>query len=382
MLSAKSPPDPPGQPSVALLARAQGLEISWSQCSYDGGSRVTGYTIETRIDGSDDWITITDDHICNSYTLKDITVNSIYSFRISATNGYGTSMWSQPSEPFHYKPHTNSDNNIEFAINYLESDRDIERRDVVVEKDVNFNEIYSLKEEVGRGRFGLCKRVIQLSNNKEKAAKIIRCLRPKDREQVYREIDIMNKLRHRHILQLDGAYDISGGELFERIVADDCLVLTEYECLLFMRQICEAVSYMHRKNIMHLDLKPENILCKTRTSYEIKIIDFGLARPYDSTETLKILFGTPEFVAPEIVNYEAVTPASDMWSVGVICYVLLSGLSPFMDETDAKTLCNVTQAEYDFEDEAFDTITDEAKRFISSLLVKKPEFVSFVKHYS
>jgi hypothetical protein len=53
-----------------------------------------------------------------------------------------------------------------------------------------------------------------------------------------------------------------------------------------------------------------------------------------------------------------------------------------MDDTDAKTLCNVTQAEYDFEDEAFDTITDEAKRFISSLLVKKPEFVSFVKHYS
>jgi myosin-light-chain kinase len=112
------------------------------------------------------------------------------------------------------------------------------------------------------------------------------------------------------------SYSISGGELFERIVADDCLVLTEYECLLFMRQICEAVSYMHCKNIMHLDLKPENILCKTRTSYEIKIIDFGLARPYDSTETLKILFGTPEFVAPEIVNYEAVTPASDMWSLG------------------------------------------------------------------
>ncbi|CAG2106136.1 unnamed protein product [Medioppia subpectinata] len=396
-LAVKGPPDPPGQPSVRLLGR-DSLHISWSLGSYDGGSRVIGYTIEHKIDDNGDWMTVSDDHICNSYTLKDIKQNSIYTFRIRAINRYGVSKWSNPSEPFLYAPNShknntnnniniNNNNDIDFGINYIES-ADIERRDVVVEKDVNFSEIYDIKEEVGRGRFGLCKRVIQLSSKKEKAAKIIRCLRPKDREQVYREVDIMNKLRHRHILQLDSAYEfakeiilitelVSGGELFERIVAED-YILTEYECIIFVRQICAAVAYMHRQNIMHLDLKPENILCKSRTSYEIKLIDFGLARAYNPEETLKILFGTPEFVAPEIVNYEAVTPASDMWSVGVICYVLLSGLSPFMDETDAKTLCNVTQAEYDFEDDSFDSISEEAKRFISSLLVKKPKFVPFI----
>ena len=78
---------------------------------------------------------------------------------------------------------------------------------------------------------------------------------------------------------------------------------------------------------MHLDLKPENILCKTRTSYEIKIIDFGLARSYDPDQTLRIMFGTPEFVAPEIVNYEAVTPASDMWSVGKQIKLLVQYIS-------------------------------------------------------
>ncbi|XP_054168206.1 myosin light chain kinase, smooth muscle-like [Oppia nitens] len=254
---------------------------------------------------------------------------------------------------------------------------------VVIEKDVNFNELYDIKEDIGRGRFGLCKRVVEMSTNKEKAAKIIRCLRPNDREEVYREINIMCQLKHKNLVQLDKAFEfakemilitefISGGELFERIVAEN-YILTEFECILFMRQICEAVSYMHSNNVMHLDLKPENILCKTRNSYDIKIIDFGLARGYSREETLKILFGTPEFVAPEIINYEVVTPAADMWSVGVICYVLLSGLSPFMDETDAKTLCNVTQAHYDFEDEAFDSISDEAKQFILSLLVKNPE---------
>ena len=110
---------------------------------------------------------------------------------------------------------------------------------------------------------------------------------------------------------------ISGGELFERIVAED-YILTEFECIVFMRQICEAVAYMHSNNIMHLDLKPENILCQTRNSHQIKIIDFGLARTHNPNETLKIMFGTPEFVAPEIVNYEAVTPSADMWSIGNI----------------------------------------------------------------
>ncbi|PRD24786.1 UNVERIFIED_CONTAM: Myosin light chain kinase [Trichonephila clavipes] len=86
--------------------------------------------------------------------------------------------------------------------------------------------------------------------------------------------------------------------------------------------ICDGVSYMHKNNVLHLDLKPENILCKTRTSHKIKIIDFGLARIYKQDESLRILFGTPEFVAPEVINYEPVCPSSDMWSVGVICYVL------------------------------------------------------------
>lgn len=141
-------------------------------------------------------------------------------------------------------------------------------------------------------------------------------------------------------------FSISGGELFERVVADD-FTLTEHDCILFIRQICEGVNYMHENSIVHLDLKPENIMCSTRSShqvfisiannplrlpkinenfvflpFQIKIIDFGLARRLSSDTPVRVLFGTPEFICPEILNYEEIGFQSDMWSIGVICYVL------------------------------------------------------------
>lgn len=140
-----------------------------------------------------------------------------------------------------------------------------------------------------------------------------------------------------------------------------------------MRQICEGVDYMHQKFIMHLDMKPENILCFTRTGNRIKLIDFGLARRYDPQKKLQFMFGTPDFAAPEVLSYDFVTPAADMWSVGVICYVLLSGLSPFMGDSDVETMANVQRATYDFDSDAFDPITELAKDFISRLLVREPK---------
>ncbi|CAF1682469.1 unnamed protein product, partial [Adineta ricciae] len=160
-----------------------------------------------------------------------------------------------------------------------------------------------------------------------------------------------------------------GGELFERVIDDD-FILTERLCELYMMQICEGVSFMHSCNIIHLDMKPENILCVNRDGHRIKIIDFGLARRFDPTKQLKVLFGTPEFVAPEVINFDRVGFGTDMWSVGVICYVLLSGLSPFMGENDNDTYANINRANYDFDDESFTDISDEAKDFISKLLVK------------
>merc|ERR1711874_847736 len=105
-------------------------------------------------------------------------------------------------------------------------------------------------------------------------------------------------------------------------------------------------------------------------SHQIKLIDFGLARRFNPDDPCRVLFGTPEFIAPEIINYDPISFSSDMWSIGVVCYVLLSGLSPFMGDNDAETFSNITGLSYDFEDEAFEHISEDAMDFIHKLLVK------------
>ncbi|MEE6518989.1 hypothetical protein FKM82_030364, partial [Ascaphus truei] len=162
---------------------------------------------------------------------------------------------------------------------------------------------------------------------------------------------------------------VDGGELFDRII-DENSNLSEVDTILFIKQICEGIQYMHQMYIIHLDLKPENIMCVSRAANQIKIIDFGLARRYKPREKLKVHFGTPEFLAPEVVNYDFVSFPTDMWSVGVIAYMLLSGLSPFLGENDNETLNNILACQWDFEGEEFQHVSEDAKEFIIKLLVK------------
>lgn len=253
-------------------------------------------------------------------------------------------------------------------------------RDVTIKRGVDANGIYEMLTEVGRGKFGTVYQCCEKATGLKLAAKFVPIPKREDRRNVEREVEIMNSLQHHLIIQLYAAYEyqkmmcvvlelVEGGELFDRVI-DDEFVLTERTCTVFIRQVCEAMQFIHRNNILHLDLKPENILCLTKEGNRIKIIDFGLARKFDPDKRLQILFGTPEFVAPEVVNFDCITYGTDMWSVGVICYVLLSGLSPFMGETDIETMANVTIAKYDFEDESFSNVSPEALDFISKLLVK------------
>ncbi|XP_060767290.1 myosin light chain kinase 3 isoform X3 [Neoarius graeffei] len=252
---------------------------------------------------------------------------------------------------------------------------------IVSAKQVPIGSYYTVEpnELLGGGRFGQVHKCAELSSGLTLAAKIIKVKGMKEREEVKNEIGMMNQLNHVNLIQLYDAFEsrtnltlimeyVEGGELFDRIV-DEHYHLTELDAIVFMRQICEGVQYLHQQYILHLDLKPENILCVSSTSNQIKIIDFGLARKYRPREKLKVNFGTPEFLAPEVVNYDFVSFPTDMWSIGVITYMLLSGLSPFLGENDAETMNNILHANWDFDAEAFENVSEEAKDFISKLLI-------------
>ncbi|NWV07373.1 MYLK2 kinase, partial [Ptilonorhynchus violaceus] len=241
---------------------------------------------------------------------------------------------------------------------------------------------YSLssKDILGGGKFGEVHTCTEKETGLKLAAKVIRKQGAKDKEMVLLEIDVMNQLNHRNLIQLYDAIEtpreiilfmefVEGGELFERIIDDD-YHLTEVDCMVFVRQICEGIRFMHHMCVLHLDLKPENILCVAATGHMVKIIDFGLARRYNPNEKLKVNFGTPEFLSPEVVNYEQVSYTTDMWSMGVITYMLLSGLSPFLGDDDTETLNNVLAANWYFDEENFESVSDEAKDFVSNLIIK------------
>ncbi|XP_032469693.1 myosin light chain kinase 3 [Phocoena sinus] len=236
-------------------------------------------------------------------------------------------------------------------------------------------------EVLGGGRFGQVHRCTEKATGLSLAAKIIKVKSAKDREDVKNEINIMNQLSHVNLIQLYDAFEsknsftlvmeyVDGGELFDRIT-EEKYHLTELDVVLFTKQVCEGVQYLHQQYVLHLDLKPENILCVNQTGHQIKIIDFGLARRYKPREKLKVNFGTPEFLAPEVVNYEFVSFPTDMWSVGVITYMLLSGLSPFLGETDAETMNFIVNCSWDFDADTFEGLSEEAKDFVSRLLVKE-----------
>ncbi|TRY93441.1 hypothetical protein DNTS_005742 [Danionella cerebrum] len=356
-------PDPPARVPAASDIRKSSLTLSWYGPTYDGGSAVQSYTLEAWDSVDRKW---TDLASCNStsYHVQGLLPDRQYKFRVRAVNIYGTGEPSAESEPVQVGQEAEEENKEdEVEPSDDESEKVPDYRTVTIKTDVKVKDLYDVDDRLGTGKFGTVFKLIEKASKKVWAGKFIKAYSAKEKENVRQEIAIMNDLHHPKLVQ------ISGGELFERIIDED-FELTEREVIKYMLQIVDGVNFIHKRGIVHLDLKPENIMCVNKTGSKIKLIDFGLARRLENAGSLKVLFGTPEFVAPEVINYEAIGYATDMWSIGVICYILVSGLSPFMGDNDNETLSNVTSATWDFEDEAFDEISDEAKDFISNLLKK------------
>ncbi|XP_051990611.1 death-associated protein kinase 3-like [Xyrauchen texanus] len=249
---------------------------------------------------------------------------------------------------------------------------------------------YEMGEELGSGQFAIVRKCKEKTTGTEFAAKLIKkrrlssSRRGVSREEIEREVNILREIQHSNIITLHDIFEnktdvililelVSGGELFDFLAEKESL--TEEEATQFLKQILDGVHYLHSKRIAHFDLKPENIMLldKNVPNPRIKLIDFGIAHQIKDGNEFKNIFGTPEFVAPEIVNYEPLGLEADMWSIGVITYILLSGASPFLGETKQETLTNISAVNYDFDEEYFSNTSELAKDFIRRLLVKDPK---------
>jgi len=273
-----------------------------------------------------------------------------------------------------------------------------ERMGIFGQKKSDVKKHYDFGELLGQGNFAdvfksTCKeeRLVPKPGESAKiqvprtvAIKSIDKSKVEDMNDIDREIDIMKMVNHKNIIQLYEVFDegkkmhlvmelATGGELFDRIVAKSSY--TEREAANTIKTLCEALSHLHALKIVHRDLKPENILYQNEEeNAPIKVADFGLARTLSSNDMMKTACGTPGYVAPEILNNKGYdSSAVDLWSTGVILYILLCGFPPFYEEELPALFDSILHARYDFPSPWWDGVSDGAKKLVKDLLELDPQ---------
>ncbi|CAN6481155.1 unnamed protein product [Victoria cruziana] len=249
----------------------------------------------------------------------------------------------------------------------------------------NLEDRYLLGEQLGWGQFGVIKSCSDKLTGEVLACKSIakdRLVTLEDVRSVKLEIEIMSRLSgHPNIVDLKAVFEeedyvhlvmelCAGGELFHRI--DKHGAFSESDAAVLFKQLMEVVMYCHDKGVVHRDLKPENILLATTDkSAPIKLADFGLATYIRPGQCLNGIVGSPFYIAPEVLA-GGYNQAADVWSAGVILYILLSGVPPFWGKTKSKIFDAVRAADVWFLSDPWDRISASAKDLIMGMLCRDP----------
>jgi len=254
----------------------------------------------------------------------------------------------------------------------------------VTEKAGNIERTYKIGTTLGTGAYGLVKKVTHRPTGAIRAMKIINkgsMSREEEVNKFLNEISILKTLDHPNILKMYEFYQdhknyylitelCTGGELFDKIIS--LRYLTEEMAAETMYQILSAIAYCHDRNIVHRDLKPENLLLESNAeNAPLKVIDFGTSTIFEPKRKMNQKHGTPYYIAPEVLKRKY-TEKCDVWSCGVILYVLLCGYPPFGGSTEEKILSQVAKGKVKFEGPEWNIISFEAKNLIARLMAYNP----------
>ncbi|WZY83594.1 hypothetical protein YC2023_029978 [Brassica napus] len=291
----------------------------------------------------------------------------------------------KPETKSETKPETKPDPNKPKHMRRVSS-AGLRTESVLQRKTENFKEFYSLGRKLGQGQFGTTFLCVEKGTGKEYACKSIskrKLLTDEDVEDVRREIQIMHHLAgHPNVISIKGAYEdvvavhlvmelCSGGELFDRIIQRGHY--TERKAAELARTIVGVLETCHSLGVMHRDLKPENFLFVSKEEDSLlKTIDFGLSMFFKPDEIFTDVVGSPYYVAPEVLR-KRYGSESDVWSAGVIVYILLSGVPPFWAETEQGIFEQVLHGDLDFSSDPWPSISEGAKDLVQKMLVRDPK---------
>jgi len=246
-------------------------------------------------------------------------------------------------------------------------------------------DVYEIKDTIGTGNYSVVKYGAHKKTGEEVALKIVdkQSLADYERDNISVEIDLLrNYGNHPNILCLKEVFEdkkritlvtelMKGGELLTQLRKKK--LYPEKEACVLARKLLSAIAYLHRNGVVHRDLKPENLLFTSESEdTEIKIADFGFAR-YIGEGTLQTPCGSPAYVAPEIVKEEEYTKSVDIWSLGVIFYIVLCGFPPFYHENTEKIFEQILKGYFDFPDPYWTRISSSAKDLITRMLKIDPK---------
>ncbi|KAK6589771.1 calmodulin-domain kinase 1 [Cryptosporidium xiaoi] len=246
-----------------------------------------------------------------------------------------------------------------------------------------FAEKYSITCMLGKGSFGEVLKCKDRVTNNEYAVKVISkaSAKNKDTSAILREVELLKKLDHPNIMKLFEILEDStsfyivgelytGGELFDEIIKRKRF--SEQDAARIISQVFSGITYMHKNNVVHRDLKPENILLESKErDCDIKIIDFGLSTFFQQNTKMKDRIGTAYYIAPEVLR-GTYDEKCDIWSAGVILYILLSGTPPFYGKNEYDILKRVETGKYAFDLPQWRSVSDDAKDLIRKMLTFHP----------